>query len=421
MRKSRMMTWAGLPALMAMLLSIGGLAISVSSAAASTEQHFCWEKTVGPSGVCEQTEAASYNSIAIHAWSESTGFCVWRTITGKGEKVCGEAGQWVTLQLPPGEQFAWPHIENLNKSKSTKVKGILVFNEGSPPPPPASWHYEQLGGEFLDKPTIDATSADHLNILVRGLDGNLWQKFTSGPGTSWGAWQNVSGLSGSGPIASGPGSAAMNSNRLDVVARMPNSTVGHWYSEGGGPWHFDSLGSEQILGEPDIASANNGYLDVVARGLDGNLWMKQWNNGYWGAWSNISAITGGPIAGSPGIVSAISGTLTIVARKPNNHVGVWSVSGSSWGYQELTGEIKGDPDIAAPAPGTPNVNVVAQGLDNRLWQMWTTGAGWNGWQALSGPEIRSSPAAAGGLSASSVLDVVARDSANQLGLWRYGS
>ena len=98
---------------------------------------------------------------------------------------------------------------------------------------------------------------------------------------------------------------------------------------------------------------------------------------------------------------------------------MWSVSGSNWSYQELEGEIEGDPDIASASTGA--VNIDAQGLDNRLWQIWTGGIGWSAWQALSGPEIRSSPAATAGGTASNVLDVVARDASNQLGLWRYGN
>jgi hypothetical protein len=417
---------------MALLASAAALAISVAPAAASEETHWCWEKELGPEHhvnppwYCSEPAGAADYAFAVHAYSSNTAFCLypWQG----GTKQCAPAGTWIDIDMrnSKGEPtFAYPQIVNLSGNQYTKVKGITVHSGGGgttqpPPTTPPHRHEEQLGGEFLGKPTIDATKPDYLNILVRGLDGNLWQKYTSGPGSFWSAWQNVSALSGSGPIGAGPGSTAMNANRLDAVATMPNSTVGHWHSEGGGPWQFESMGGEQILGEPDIASANNGYLDVVARGLDGNLWMKQWNNGYWGAWSNISAIVGGPIASSPGIVSAITGTLTIVARKPNNQVGVWSASPSGWTYQELAGEIKGDPDIAAPVPGSPNVNIVAQGLDNRLWQIWTTGIGWSGWQLLSAGTIGSSPAAAGGLSESNVLDVVARNSGNQLGVWRYG-
>lgn len=68
-------------ALVAAMLSFQGV-LQASPALANEEQHVCWEKTVGPHSVCEQQEAASYNAVTVHAYSESTGFCVWRTIPG---------------------------------------------------------------------------------------------------------------------------------------------------------------------------------------------------------------------------------------------------------------------------------------------------------------------------------------------------
>jgi hypothetical protein len=278
-----------------------------------------------------------------------------------------------------------------------------------------SWHYQELSGEFLGRPGISRTSETNFNVFVRGLDGNLWQTWSS-PGSSFGAWQNISALTG-GPIASGPSAWAEGSVGVSVVGRTVGNTVRRWVYNGSA-WGYEGIGGGEITGEPATAAQH-----VFVRGLDGNLYQKWLTGGSWTAWQYLG---GGALASSPNATAVGPRELVVVARMTNNHVGIWSWNRSSWTFQELPGEIEGDPAVAWPgersATEARNVNVFAQGLDGNLWQIYTTGIGWSGWQQLTTTPIKSSPAAVGSgfAGAAGQVAVVARSSTNNVGFWRYG-
>jgi hypothetical protein len=129
MRFSNIFRGPGILALMALLLSVAGLAITAAPAAASTNQDFCWEKTLGPGGVC--TEAAvggSTHALTVKAHSTETAICLR---TEAGQEKCGAAGEWIEIDVRKanGEGSAVnPVITNLSGNRSTVVKGITVVS-----------------------------------------------------------------------------------------------------------------------------------------------------------------------------------------------------------------------------------------------------------------------------------------------------
>src|SRR6201999_2885985 len=100
--------------------------------------------------------------------------------------------EWVNITLHPEIEpgLVFPKILNQNPNKSTKVKAIII-NAGPEAggsgaeggeSPPSEWHYQEIGGEFLGKPGVTRPTATNVNIFARGLDGNLWQAWTTGSG-----------------------------------------------------------------------------------------------------------------------------------------------------------------------------------------------------------------------------------------------
>ncbi len=181
----------------------------------------------------------------------------------------------------------------------------------------SAWYFEPMGSgsEILGDPDVASPTAGSLNLFVRGLDSRLWQRWAvSGP---WSGWQQIS----TGTIASDPAAVSWGPARVDVVARMPDNTPGHWYWNGS-TWSYDDLGGE-FLGNPDIASTGEQKLSVFVKGLDNNLWQKRFTpTGGWGPWEMI----GGPIASGPGAVSWGPSRVDVFARLPNNTVGHWYLS-----------------------------------------------------------------------------------------------
>jgi sialidase-1 len=289
------------------------------------------------------------------------------------------------------------------------------------PPPPAAWHTDNLGGgTILGDPAISSSAPQLLDVFVRGLDNNLWQKWTRDGAAHWSIFVNLGTVAGAGPIASSPGAVSWGPNRVDIVARMTNGSVGRWYNDG--TWHFQNIGGPPggtIIGDPEIASTGVGHLNVFVRGEDGNLWQRWTTDGgaSWSGWQNLSAMLGGSIASGPGVTSALPNSLTVVARRPDSTVGVWSWVNGAWNFQGLTGQILGDPDISSTGEG--HVNIFAQGLDQQLWQKWTTGIGWSPWQLLPGGAIGSGP---GAVSWSPTrVDTVARMPDGTVGHWYYAT
>jgi sialidase-1 len=289
------------------------------------------------------------------------------------------------------------------------------------PPPPATWHTDNLGGgTILGDPAISSSAPQLLDVFVRGLDNNLWQKWTRDGAAHWSSFVNLGTVAGAGTISSSPGAVSWGPNRVDIVARMTNGSVGRWYNDG--TWHFQNIGGPTggtMIGDPEIASTGSGYLNVFVRGEDGNLWQRWTTDGgaSWSGWQNLSAMLGGPIASGPGATSAMPNSLTVVARRPDSTVGVWSWGSGAWNFQGLTGQILGDPDISSTGEG--HVNIFAQGLDQQLWQKWTTGIGWSPWQLLPGGAIGSGPGAVSW--SPNRVDTVARMPDGTVGHWYYAT
>jgi hypothetical protein len=407
------------------VLAIFGFALAMlllgafgARSAQAEELKFCWGETIektGPDSVC--FEGAVKYATGIYAHGVEHSICVNRLGAKASERKCSPGPeQGVFLPLTPDESLTVPKIET-NGGGSTKVYGVVYYNPPPPPPPPPpSWHYDNVGGgTIVGDPALSSSGYKKLDIFVRGLDNNLWQKWSLDGGVSWSAFQNISAVVG-GSIASSPGSVSWGVGRVDIVARMPNGSVGHWYHNGS--WNFENLGGT-IVGDPEIASTGNGHLNVFVRGEDGNLWQKWTSDGgaSWSGFQNLSAVLGGPIASGPGAVSALANSLTVVARLPDSTVGVWSWVNNAWSFQSLTGQILGDPDIASSGSG--RVNIFATGLDNNLWQKWTTGSGWYGWQQLSASPLGSGPSAVGWWGYTR-MDVVSRMADGTIGHWWFG-
>jgi hypothetical protein len=101
-------------------------------------------------------------------------------------------------------------------------------------------------------------------------------------------------------------------------------------------------------------------MDVVARGPDGAVWVRQFTQSSAGSWRSLG---GHVLAGSgPAAVNA-GGTLYVLAIGTNGVVAVnRSTDGAHWsGWQSLGGSASGDVGAATPARGVGVVFVRGPG------------------------------------------------------------
>jgi repeat uncharacterized protein DUF346 len=417
--------WPALAAVIAAALAL--LAMAGPAKASVHSEHFCWGATIKPNGgFCSGlTDSAGVHNYAVGVWVTGIEHSVCAdNFLQQNKPVCTSGpGQSTYLELNPTENTNYGIVyPNGGVQSNTTVYGIFYWIDPGtpPPPPPPSWQFQSLGSsQILGDPSLDSPASGALDMFAKGLDGNLWQRWANnGP---WSEWTNVSAMTGSGPIASSPGSVSWGAPRVDIVARMSNGTVGHWYYDSA--WHFENLGGS-VAGDPDIASVGAGHLNVFAKSTNGDLIQKWWNGAGWSEWQDLSILTGsGAVSSGVGAVKTSASTLDVVARMPSANVGVWHWSGTAWSFESLSGQITGKPDVSSVGSGA--ANVFAEGLDGNLWQKWRVGSGWSEWQnvsdlTLSGPLASGAGPAAASWNSTRV-DVVGRLPNGTVGHWWYGS
>ncbi|HET9477002.1 MAG TPA: hypothetical protein VFP63_05910, partial [Dehalococcoidia bacterium] len=108
-------------------------------------------------------------------------------------------------------------------------------------------------------------------------DGALWHLWFDGV---WHNWESLGGYTSvSSPQLEGPGAAAMDAGRLDVVVRGGDNAIWHIWFDGAG-WHpWESLGGPFIYGAA-ASSWGPGRLDVFARDGSGAVQHRAYEGGW---------------------------------------------------------------------------------------------------------------------------------------------
>ena len=205
-------------------------------------------------------------------------------------------------------------------------------------PPADGW--VPLGGIVVDSPAATTPAPGRLDVVVRGVDDQLWHKwFDAG---SWSGWEALGGLTTAGPattVVSGIGSTssstASTASSGTSGGTAPGPTGCHWAASS---WT-----------RPAAASWGPGRLDVVVRGVDDQLWHKWFDAGSWSGWEPLGGLT-------------TAGPAT-----------------TSWSAGRL--------------------DVFVNGIDGQLWHKWWDGA-WSDWVPLGGIVLDSPAATTPGIRAS---------------------
>jgi hypothetical protein len=202
-------------------------------------------------------------------WSRTMGFEAWSGWTSLGGSLRENGG---------------PGAVSINSS-STDV--VAVNSEAT------TWHWwessgswsgpESLGGNSTSDPDLASWGPEREDVFARGSDGHIWHRAWAG---GWGSWEKLNEES----IEGGPAAVSWGSGRIDVVARSTatNHPLLHWWYDGS--WH----GPENLGGintsDPDIASEGPGHLQVVVRGSDQKIYLRQYDTvGGWYEWENFSS------------------------------------------------------------------------------------------------------------------------------------
>jgi hypothetical protein len=197
---------------------------------------------------------------------------------------------------------------------------------------------------------------------VRGGDARLYHK--SWDGAQWSAWQDLGGI-----LTSGPSVASWASGRLDVFVRGTDGAVWHKWSSGGTVWSgWDTLGGI-ITSDPGVVSSTANRIDIFGKGTDNALWQISWNGTAWTSWQSL----GGILTSGPAAASCASGHLDLFMLGSDYAVYHRGFTGTWGAWQRMGGQWPNSPG-AVCSPGTTTITVAERALDSTLWDITLAGS-----------------------------------------------
>ncbi|RKH80162.1 hypothetical protein D7Y21_32645 [Corallococcus sp. AB045] len=170
-------------------------------------------------------------------------------------------------------------------------------------------------------------------------------------------------------------------NNGGVLSRYDVSGVQSVY---GVPW--DSLGGG-FTSAPAVASRGVNRLDVFGRGLDNQLYHREWDGTGWIGWTPHAGI----ITSDPAAVSWGPDRVDLFVLGADGSMMHWARVGTAWTtWESLGGGFTASPAVASR--GMYQLDVFGRGRDNALWMKSWNGATWTDWKWLGG-ELTSAPEA----------------------------
>jgi hypothetical protein len=85
----------------------------------------------------------------------------------------------------------------------------------------SGWYLDNLGGNITSDPDASSWGYGRLDFFARSASGEIVHKQYDG---EWSDWEGIGGPA----IVGGPGAVSWNGERIDVVGRLANNTIGHW-------------------------------------------------------------------------------------------------------------------------------------------------------------------------------------------------
>lgn len=236
--------------------------------------------------------------------------------------------------------------------------------------------WDSLGGKTVDQPAC-AILNGLLYVVVRGT-GNFvyWNSMQLITG-QWSRWQSLAGYASSAPVLV----ATPSASRLDLLIRGLNDEIYHMAFLPPGSWSGQWDSPSGLTIDVPAAVSDGTLLHVVVRGSDNVSYYNSlsMSTGAWKGWQSLV----GQTRSAPVMISDSAGAIHLVLRGMNNRIydkifqsGVWSSQWDSPGGSTLS-----QPAVAVLGSG---LAVVVEGSDNAAYYNTLEGGIWSGWSGLGG-------------------------------------
>jgi len=244
----------------------------------------------------------------------------------------------------------------------------------------AAWD-KSPSGVTIDRP-VCAVLGTTLYVVVRGATTELWATTFDLSAHTWAAsWTDLNGFSPSAPALA----ATSSLNRLDLLARGVDNQIYHKALTSGtwaAAWDTSNRAPvpDKTIATPAIVS-DGSILHIVVVGTEANIWYATLT--FAGVWSTYTSLAGSTPA-APSLVVDSANALHLVVQGNDN--AVYEKAKPSGGAWDVAWTTAGGITAGAPAVTTigSTVNVVTRGADSRLWYNTLTGTSFSGWVSMNG-------------------------------------
>jgi Common central domain of tyrosinase len=273
----------------------------------------------------------------------------------------------------------------------------------------ATWTWSDTGKAVFGRAValvrgdVEDVAADdiRINLFVQGTDRRLWERYWDGAAWTWvDAGKEVDGeplVLARGNVGS-PGAADL---RVNLFVRGLDGNLWERYWDGAA-WTWVDTG-KAVSGDPiavvrgdagDVA-ADDLRINLFVRGADGNLWERYWDGAAWTWVDTGKAVSHDPVAlirGSSGSPDAAGVRINLFVRGADGHLWERYWDGAAWTWVDtgkgvrgrVTAILRGNQRSAGG--GDVRINLFAEGTDGQLWERYWDGATWT-WVDTGKPAV----------------------------------
>jgi len=201
----------------------------------------------------------------------------------------------------------------ITSDRLNQIVGWMQADAGLPSVTPDQSNWHSLAGMTMHTVVPVATSTSRMDLLVRGLDGQVYQDIRTDSGDT--GWMALGGY-----VMGEPAAVSRAANQLDIFAvggdgavytKAHNADGSYWPSWNG--WYRMPGAIEGVLDAPAAAASGPYRLDVFAVSTSGKLYWQYWPApSGWSGWQQLAASY--RFDGSPAAISSAPGRVDVVAR-----------------------------------------------------------------------------------------------------------
>ena len=233
------------------------------------------------------------------------------------------------------------------------------------------------GGYVLGAPGV-TRSGDRTDVFVIGGNGGAFTQFRR-DGLAWSGWRYMGGYG----LVGGLRAIIDSGGTYRVFGVNVEGALYQYIGSYDGGWTIQNVSNGGLLRGTPAVLYRDGRFDTFGIGYDGAVWQQTYFVGSpgWNPWRRIG---GANLAGGLDALQDATFGFRVLGVDTSNHIQQFSSpDGSSWTTRDIS---NGGLAIGTPAlmNNIGKLDVMAVGLDGRVWYETSASGVWSGWGPAGG-------------------------------------